>query len=285
MRWLGLILGLLLAQGLSAAEVTQVTTYITTVQKERESTRFTLTEWLRIKERMKMMDVWLAMFSNPQAAFKPELGLYYGQNQSLVSLTGFTALAASPTSYEKKDTVGTNEQVQLWLTNLISSTFGVRTLNVDLGLEFRQNEQVMSFADKERRDVVRQFGVDFRVFGQHIQDSLFVLKAGKFESVFDDLLLVHPSGRDFTGNYYGGEMQLYLFPWLALKGEYTSFGEVEKDDLKLSGLAYDYGAFIEISLFRFAGAICGSAWSYQDAAGQKAKKTLDGKCVQVSLHF
>ena len=45
---------------------TQVTTYVIKTQDERDQTRWTLTEWLRIKERMKMMDVWLAMFSDPR---------------------------------------------------------------------------------------------------------------------------------------------------------------------------------------------------------------------------
>ncbi len=35
---------------------TYVTTYVTKVQEQRKSTRWTLTEWLRIKERMKLMD-------------------------------------------------------------------------------------------------------------------------------------------------------------------------------------------------------------------------------------
>src|SRR5258707_569097 len=55
---------------------TVVTTYVTKTQDERQSTRFNLTEWLRIKERMKMMDVWLSMFSDPKKdKFAPELNL------------------------------------------------------------------------------------------------------------------------------------------------------------------------------------------------------------------
>src|SRR5262245_64424210 len=56
-----------------------VTTYVVKVQEERETTRWTLTEWLKIKERMRMMDLWLAMFSDPKKdKFQPELMLSYG---------------------------------------------------------------------------------------------------------------------------------------------------------------------------------------------------------------
>jgi len=56
------------------AQGKRVVTYIEDVQEERKSTRWTLTEWLRIKERMKMMDVWLWMFPYPKKGkFPPEL--------------------------------------------------------------------------------------------------------------------------------------------------------------------------------------------------------------------
>ena len=60
---------------------TQVTTYVIKTQEERQQTRWSMTEWLRIKERMKMMDVWLAMFSDPKKdKFQPEL---------MLSISGF----------------------------------------------------------------------------------------------------------------------------------------------------------------------------------------------------
>ena len=76
-----LLLGIL-AVSLGAAiafagvTTTTVTTYVVSTQEERNSTRWTLTEWLRIKERTRLMDVWLAMFSNPkQNIFAPELNV------------------------------------------------------------------------------------------------------------------------------------------------------------------------------------------------------------------
>ena len=54
--------------------ITTVTTYVVRTQEEREQTRWTLTEWLRIKERTKLMDVWLTMFSDPNKdKFRPAL--------------------------------------------------------------------------------------------------------------------------------------------------------------------------------------------------------------------
>ena len=61
-----LVIGLLSYSDTASGDHTVVTTYVTKVQEKRRSTRWTLTEWLRIKERMRMMDVWLAMFSSPK---------------------------------------------------------------------------------------------------------------------------------------------------------------------------------------------------------------------------
>ena len=51
-------------------------------QDERKELRWTLTEWMRIKERMKMMDVWLAMNSDPKKdKFRPEIQFAYQMAQ------------------------------------------------------------------------------------------------------------------------------------------------------------------------------------------------------------
>ena len=105
---------------LPAQAETVVTTYVVKTQEERKSTRWTLTEWLRIKERMKMMDVWLAMFSDPQKdrEFRPELNLVYQQNRGTMTLgDGEGESSSGPME-------GYSIKAQFWLTNLISSTTG-----------------------------------------------------------------------------------------------------------------------------------------------------------------
>src|SRR5690606_22469415 len=111
-------------------DTVHVTHYVTKVQEERRSTRWTLTEWLRIKERMRMMDVWLAMFSQPKKdSFHPELNLEYGKTQ------GVLALREGDGDAGESDTAGSEMRGTLWLTNLITASTGLRTLNVDLGIE------------------------------------------------------------------------------------------------------------------------------------------------------
>ena len=199
-----------------------VTTYIVDVQKERESTRFTLTEWLRIKERMKLMDVYLAMFSNPQTdKFHPEIGIFASQAKGLVEFADYLASPGNTATLSDLSAIENRGKAQLWLTNIISSTFGVRSLNIDFGLEYAQVSETASFPASDIKNTLQRGGVNFRIFGQHIQDSLFVLKYGHYEALFADLKLLDPLAGKMQGAYYGGEIQLYLLHWLGLAGEYT----------------------------------------------------------------
>jgi hypothetical protein len=80
---IAVISAMLVSQSIKAETV--VTTYVTKVQEERQTTRWTLTEWLRIKERMQMMDLWLAMFSDPKKdRFRPELVVSYSVTKGTV---------------------------------------------------------------------------------------------------------------------------------------------------------------------------------------------------------
>ncbi|RYZ77258.1 MAG: hypothetical protein EOP04_31220, partial [Proteobacteria bacterium] len=131
---LGLVFGLLFSQPLAHAQTKRIITYIDDVQEERKSTRWTLTEWLRIKERMKMMDVWLAMFSKPQEKFAPEISFGYAKGVGEAELSPSLALG-TPESHDLKTMQTEEARFQFWFTNLVSGTTGLRTLNIDIGLE------------------------------------------------------------------------------------------------------------------------------------------------------
>ena len=67
------IIMLLVSSSKAIADQVVVVKVIENRQEKRKSTRWTLTEWLKIKERMKMMDVWLAMFSPKKPEFTPRV--------------------------------------------------------------------------------------------------------------------------------------------------------------------------------------------------------------------
>jgi hypothetical protein len=291
------------AGGVAVAE-TQVTTYIVKVQEERENTRWTLTEWLRIKERMKMMDVWLAMFSDPKKdKFQPELALSYGLTRGTYQRDSGTGDAASTRTGSLSGSAG---KAQLWLTNIISSTIGVRTLNIDLGGEYYRRQtgelaltgaSAAAGADAPAigHGLTSQYYTgDLRIFGRNVQDSSLVLKYGRYvqkNAIFaedEDAAAWSPRGA-----VAGAELQLYFFRWLGAEGNYLAFGDSSsaQGSAAQKGTYYDYLAYIEISLLRLQGGLYQEEWTMRDAndgegaAGTERKTVEKGSIAGVKLQF
>lgn len=295
--------GLIVLAVVSHADIaradTVVTTYVTKVQEERHDTRWTLTEWLRIKERMRMMDLWLAMFSDPKKdRFQPELNLEYGVTRGDLTLTD-----ASGTAQEAA-VGGAQGRAQLWLTNLISGTVGIRTLNVDLGVEGFQRTTggfappiaatdggaspgASTDAASPRALKHTYYAGALRLFGRNIQDSSLVVKYGEYRS---DNLIPQWSDEDKDahrrGVMAGAELQLYLLKWLGAEGNYTAYGDSKKaagtDEVR--GSYYDYMGFIEISLLRIMVGRYQEDWSFANL-GNGVKVSETGSIAGVKLQF
>lgn len=227
---------------------TKITTYVVTTQEERDKNRWTLTEWLRIKERMKMMDLWLALMSEPEKSrFTPELGIFYGTQKGLTQLTG------APASQPSSDLFSTTQygRMHLWLTNLVSGTLGIKTLNIDLGAEGYLSKST-AYADENRHPSLRYTTGNLRIFGKSIQDSSLILKYGsyKYESPFYSMFQRAQSSPFFTGTMTGAEIQLYLFRWIGLEGNYSQFATSKTTPNTAKGMLLEYGIYMEISLIR-----------------------------------
>ncbi len=266
--WLMLgVLGTGVAGPLRAGERT-VVTHVIKVQEERESTRWTLTEWLRIKERMKLMDVWLAMFSQPQQeTFRPEFNLGFHQMDSHVNLDGV----------EQSSTRSQSANVQLWLTNLITSQTGLRTVNIDWGFELygRQMQAVDPLGESAgslalatepygmAAGATTQYAsLNLRLLGDNSQDSSLVLKYGTYESGLGTFDESGAPGYSKMGLMGGGELSVYLLKWLGGEGQYLVFGEtagfVEPDHQQ--GRSLQYGGFVEVSLLRLMAGRFSEEW-------------------------
>jgi len=258
----GVTCGIWLGLASPAAADTVVTTYVTHVQEERASTRWTLTEWLRIKERMRLMDLWLAMFSNPKKDhFSPELNLSYSIAKGNLALTA-PGQGAGP----GEAVTGTEMRAQLWLTNLVSGLVGVRTLNIDIGLEgfaksldgFHQQTTATDPAASPVTDDALgakrlAYAAALRLFGKSTQDTSLILKYGAYKQTSAIPALGDPSlGKDRQGVQAGGELSVYFCNWLGAEGNYMAMGDdrrvVGADDVQ--GSYYDYSGFIEVSLLR-----------------------------------
>jgi hypothetical protein len=298
-------------QGRALAD-TYVTTYVVRVQEERERTRWTLTEWLRIKERMRMMDLWLAMFSDPKKDhFRPELNLVYGMTRGDLRLTDAAGLD------ERASTSGAQGRAQLWLTNILTGTVGVRALNIDFGIEgfarsmggfepaqpqqAAQEATATATTAATPADGTQEEGTptsrlmrhsygaaNLRIFGKSIQDSSLIVKYGQYTSKNSVPTWAEAdAGRgDIKGAVAGAEAQFYLFKWLGFEGNYLAYGDASgpSGSELVSGSYADYAGFVEISLLRLMVGQYREDWAF-DNGGNPTKSTEQGTLAGVKLQF
>lgn len=250
-------------------------TYVYETQEYRESTRWTLTEWLRIKERIKMMDVWLAMFSDPKKdnRFRPELNLSYGIHKGAFTVSGDNT--------HEGELSGKYAKGQLWLTNIITSTIGIRTLNIDIGGEayLRLSDDAYDLATGasditntpiNQNISARHYSLNLRLFGKSIQDSSIIVKTGSYQVINTLYLgenLYQPSIQE--GTFMGAEMQFYLTKVLGFEGNYHDYQKQNNvaGSEDLGGTYYDYNVFLEVSLFRLVFGKYTENWTITDPNG------------------
>ena len=283
---------LMSSSGVAEAQ-TVVTTYVTKVQEERETTRWTLTEWLRIKERMRMMDLWLAMFSDPKKdRFRPELVVSYSVTKGTVEKDLLSGL-------ESASAQGAQGHAQLWLTNLISGTVGIRTLNIDLGVEGLNRTTLRADYSTAGTLAAVSTTIDnpgfnhswyagsLRLFGKHIQDTSLILKYGAYSSESTDFSFANDGGSAILkGRMAGADIQAYLFKWLGAESSFLIYGTPEdaKGTALQRGGYYDYMAFIEVSLLRIMVGQYREDWRLSKD-GQEIDLTETGYIGGVKLQF
>lgn len=248
------------------------------VREYRNSTRWTLTEWLRIKERMRLMDVWLAMFSRPKEdRFRPEVNLAYGTMKGGLLVQDSTI----PQSYSSD---AQQVKAQVFLTNLITASTGVRTLNVDIGFGGVQRKgslQPVSFVPGASQESGfspghQSYGFNLRVFGKHIQDSSLVLNYGHYNH--SSVYTSEQSQGVLHGVTAGASLNLYMSHWLGLEGHYQKYGDtkgISSDSIQ--GVYSEYSAFIEISLLRFMAGAYQDSWTFE--LGEESIRTEEAGAI------
>lgn len=264
------------------AAQTVVTTYVTKVQEERESTRWTLTEWLRIKERMRMMDLWLALVSDPKKdKFRPELNIVYGMTRGNATLKDDQGVT------EEASTSGAQGRAQLWLTNLLTGTVGIRTLNIDFGGE-AYGRKGGNFGEEGGRSMQHSYyAADLRLFGGNIQDTSLVVKYGRYQSNNTVPNWASEGEGQRTGTMAGVELQLYLLKFLGAEGNYLSYGDAKKwtgtDEVR--GSYYDYMGFVEVSFLRLMGGVYREQWAFAENGNAPVRIDETGALGGVKLQF
>ena len=274
----------LLFSNLALAKETRIIIDVEDTQKERKELRWTLTEWLRIKERMKMMDVWLAMNSNPaKDKFTPELQFAYWQSMGDYQIDiGFDS--ATDKFMTAKDSAA-NGRIQLYLTNIVTASTGWKVPNIDFGIEglyishkfsereFTQTQQAVT-EDVDNPYTASGYA-NFRILGTSIQDTSLAMKLGYYNGKrpFDT---PQPVSLDTEGLTYGAEFIFYLFNFVGFEANFNRWGTSDSFDgnQEQRGTRYDYGAFIELWLLRISGGYFKEWWTFtelSDDTGQRAR--------------
>lgn len=252
-----------------------------------------------------MMDLWLAMFSDPKKDhFRPELNLVYGMTRGDLRLTDAAGLD------ERASTSGAQGRAQLWLTNILTGTVGVRALNIDFGiegfarsmgdLEPAQAQQVAQGATatpaegssegaSSSRLLRHSYGAaNLRIFGKSIQDSSLILKYGQYTSRNSVPTWAEAdAGRgDIKGAVAGAEAQFYLFKWLGFEGNYLAYGDASgpSGSELVSGSYADYTGFVEISLLRLMVGQYREDWAF-DNGGNPTQSVEQGTLAGAKLQF
>ena len=254
-RILTVIFVIFFAFGSEILADTKVVTYVVKTQDKRESTRWTLTEWLRIKERMKMMDVWLAMFSNPTAdKFSPEVQFSYTGLQVRPKLSkGELSLG----EYKVTSELGT---LDLWMTNLFTGVTGLHLLNIDLGVlaalrganKYQSPVNQVQGAAQASKFARSHYGLALRVFGKNVQDSSLSLSYGDYEWVPRSWLRGDESVFDgaLNGQQVSVGLRLYLTKVIGIEANGTRYLEATSGSNSWRGQSLSYAAFVEVSLLK-----------------------------------
>lgn len=246
-----------------AKDKTIVHHYYHGTQNQRKSTRFTILEWLKIKKRIKEMDVWLAMYSSPKKAkFRPELKLCYSLNRANHSIDHEGLVASQPHQHMNRRIKG-----QLFLTNLMTSTLRAKLLNIDIGFEMNVDHSHSSkgtarlfprttLAPGFATDALYSYSalrqaINVRLLGSHSQDSAMMVKYGKLQEQVGGSGLEE---RQIEGYYTEIESLIYLTSWFAIHGSWQQ-DQAQKDSTASLKPTFvhrnrrELGATIDIGLF------------------------------------
>lgn len=256
--------------------------YIITVQKDRSKNRWTLTDWLQTKAKIRSQNNRVKrdfeVLSDPSTdKFQPESNIDY-------RLTNGGLRYGNQGEESAKNFAGTQLRLQLWGTNFLTHASGLRMPNVDFGME----HQSWNIGSRERRlapednsssedalaTATPEFGKrktqhttsNFRLFGKSIQDTSVVFKVGQYRTSLEFLDADANIGAksEWNGMTAALETNIYLFDWFGLSANLQHYG----DDVSIMGTEqengrnYDYGGFFEMALVRFAIGRYQEQWNY-----------------------
>jgi hypothetical protein len=190
-----------------------VYTIIVQKQEEKKSSRWTLADWLVTKQKIALMDQWLALNSSENWF---EFVFDYGQgdvDEKLLSTT-------------------TKENIDV-------TRLGASMYIKFLGFEYEK-------LDYNRITAQDAFKINFLLLGSSVQSTHIRAFWGKRDYSYENY-------SSYDQSFWGGSLSLYLASFLGGEFTYTMFSKTNSgnDTFKMHGHRAEYGGFIELWLFRF----------------------------------
>ncbi|MCB0363820.1 MAG: hypothetical protein H6624_15960 [Bdellovibrionaceae bacterium] len=217
-------------------------------QKKKESTRWTIEDWLAQKQKVRLMDYWLALNTAP-VNFEAALGglsYKYDAESSLAP--------------------GVNQEEGLsrgWL-HLYYRILG-------LSAEYDK-------LDGDDSSISYMF--NFRLLGPTLQSTQLTLHYGLSE--LDSTVISSRRENQFAA----ATMTLYLLHFLGLEGHYRRyFASTNDANIDAEGTRLTYGVFLEFGFLRLFGNLAHDKWTYTPPANPSYDIEYKGMEVGAQLFF
>ena len=186
-------------------------------QSNKESSRWTLGDWLSQKQRIGLWDHWLSM-NRSANWFEMELGYSQFQHDYITNSGG-----GDTTVEETAD----HFYLGLWVT-----IFGLQA----------------EYDDWKSGTEARTGMLNLRLVGSSLQSTHILLRGGvqKIENT--------STGEEWENPFVGGVLKLYFLSFIGLEGEYRKFQSKESNQgTKLEGSRTRAGMFIEFGSLQLHG--------------------------------
>lgn len=186
----------------------------------REKGRWSLSEWLEMKNRNRMMDMWLSM--NSPSPFEFMIGGAYNSYKTKVQVPG------------SAETEGSN--------NSWSGELSAYAQFVGITGEYENNTQ------ENYSDLAGMLNI--RLLGNSIQNTAFTISYGQRTREYGD----STQGR-LTQQFGQVSLQVYMTKYFGIDGKYRYFLPTSTDELgDVSGNITEAGLFIDFKALRIFGA-------------------------------
>lgn len=240
------ILSLVLTSYVKAETVWE---YVDSKLEDKKSKRWSLSNWLFMKEKFALQDQWLAMNTKNDA---PMTEFYIDYSQ--LKFDSDTA------NNENEEETGVNVEAAIYYSII--------------GLSYRSETYEDLYSQQEG-------ALNLRIIGTSHQSTHLILSAGG--RIFEDEI-----EGEYRQTFYGGDISLYLLPFLGFDARYRRYLNTENDDStsEIESARSQWGMFIDLSFVRIFTYQFEENFDYKTlSTGNKFEQQIKGTGLGIRLYF